>query len=138
MNKQKGSIPKGWLYLLSGFLFIVFGVINYFQGGFYNWGVYVPVTKLTAIIVMLFGAFSMWFGYKNITSENAQVDKYLKCIGCGRVYHFHEVPDRKCTDCSLDVEKIEGFFERHPEFSSDKDLKIESSPKNHTKDSSKR
>jgi phage FluMu protein Com len=113
----------GWSYLAVGFVLIVFGVMALYEGGFSFHGVFGPISKLTAIGIIVFGVIMMRSGYKNVTSDNApqKRDKFLKCNRCGHVYHFHEVQNKKCPKCSEDVENIEGFFERHPEFRENKD-----------------
>jgi hypothetical protein len=70
---------------------------------------------------MLFGAYMMRAGYKKVICNGPEPDECLKCTGCGQVFAVHEVPGRKCTRCAGEVEKIEGFFERHPEFRDQKD-----------------
>jgi ribosomal protein S27E len=115
MNHQEGTASRGLLFLVLGLLFIIFGGVVYNKGGFDHWGVYAPVTKLTAIGVIVFGAFWMRSGYKAMKEDKPEV-KYLKCPGCGHVCFAHEAPDRKCSKCSGAVENLDGFFDRHPEF----------------------
>jgi hypothetical protein len=108
----------GWSYIAVGFLLIVFGSMALYEGGFSFHGVFGAVSKLTALGIIVFGVIWVRFGYKRVTSETTltRKTKYLKCVGCGQVYSFHEIENNTCPKCHKEVEKIEGFFERHPEF----------------------
>lgn len=40
-----------------------------------------------------------------------------KCPGCGKLYKANDqLSDRICPECDGEIEKLDGFYERHPEF----------------------
>ena len=41
--------------------------------------------------------------------------KFLICPKCQNTYYKDDVKDKICTTCNVSLEKLEGFYERHPE-----------------------
>ena len=45
------------------------------------------------------------------------VKKWKKvCVDCGNVVVMDWSKEHKCLECSGNVERLSGFFERHPDF----------------------
>jgi ribosomal protein S27E len=114
-NDQNGTLAWGLLIFSGGLCFILTGIWTWSDGGIVHFGVFAPVTKLTTVGIIVYGAYLMRVGYKAMKEDKPEV-KYLKCTGCGHVCFAHEAHDRKCPKCSGAVENLDGFFDRHPEF----------------------
>lgn len=67
--------------------------------------------------LVLIGLVSFIEVYKKPTP--AKKDLY-KCISCGKLIELERTPAPVCDTCNSPLEKLEGFFERHPELKDDK------------------
>ena len=43
-------------------------------------------------------------------------DKFLICPKCETTYNKKEVPDEQCPRCKIELEDLNEFYARHPEF----------------------
>ena len=48
-----------------------------------------------------------WFKHDSI---------YLMCSKCGTPFDSKDVISNSCPNCKVQLERIEGFYDRHPEF----------------------
>ena len=42
-------------------------------------------------------------------------DKYVICKICHKAFSIENVPDNKCPKCNIELEELNGFYDRHPE-----------------------
>ena len=102
-------------YMLGGLVAIVYGLNIVIVGKFEHRGVLL-VGRVPGIICIICGALGLFVGYRQATSggkprENA---RYLACPQCGETYDVHEVAGSVCPICGVSLERLEGFFQRHP------------------------
>ncbi len=68
-------------------------------------------------IFISFGLFFLFRIYKSPIKNT--VDLYYKCLNCGSTYCKNIENENKtffnCEKCNMPLEKLDGFFERHPE-----------------------
>jgi hypothetical protein len=74
-----------------------------------------PISRGTGVIVLIFGAFLFLFGCFRKARNNQDEEKFLICLSCRKTFREKDVPDLQCLDCGSDLEKLDGFYERHPE-----------------------
>ena len=69
----------------------------------------VPFGGLLIIIGILF----VWLAVRKKAKEFG--DKFLICPKCRTPFNQKDVPEGKCSKCDVELEDLEGFYERHPE-----------------------
>lgn len=108
----------GWKHFAGGLILILFGIVTLLEDGYTRYGVQVPVGKIVAIGIIVYGLIMLRSGFKIITSMStkSEVKAYFKCVNCGERYNSNVMTTVHCPKCSGKIENIEGFFERHPEF----------------------
>ncbi|MDD5452102.1 MAG: hypothetical protein PHT49_09445 [Desulfovibrionales bacterium] len=71
----------------------------------------IPVGILAFIIAGL----SVWLGIRKKTELAFKEEEYLICRRCKDTYASNTVPDRHCPKCNIELERLEGFYDRHPD-----------------------
>ena len=66
----------------------------------------------------MFGVVMIVYGAKKIINKGKKPDQYLACPVCQTVAEVRLASNNKCPKCGSDLELLEGFYERHPEFKS--------------------
>ena len=78
---------------------------------------------ISGFIFLLMGLFLLVSGWminrKEIIRTIIPSPTILLCPSCGVPYDESEIESKRCPNCSVALECIEGFYERHPEFSKD-------------------
>ena len=66
------------------------------------------------ILYLLYGIF---FRKKIMAEKKAEkaLEIVLMCPNCREPAFAKDFPDMKCKKCDAEVEKVEGFYDRHPE-----------------------
>ena len=67
---------------------------------------------------VLIGVFFFIWGYQGRTKGESFLtdDVFLICPKCGEPYSSLDVKNDTCPTCNVDLEPVEGFYSRHPEF----------------------
>ena len=76
-----------------------------------------PVTPSASWIIITIGIFICIYSAirKIVPEEYSENVERLICPKCGEIYIASNIGE-KCSSCNCDLEEIEGFFERHPDF----------------------
>lgn len=107
MSRGVGFILAGLACILNGF--------NFWTNG-WDYRENLPVPHFAGIPWALFGVLLIVFGTQKILSRGKKPDEYLVCPICQKVVEVRLASDNKCPNCGSDLELLEGFYERHPEF----------------------
>lgn len=106
------------LYILLGIVLAVFGCAIIVQPRWhsskydYNFdftGIHIPFGSALIIIGVIF----IWSALRRKAKEYKEI--FLICPKCEETFDKKDVPDQLCPNCKVDLENIEGFYERHPE-----------------------
>ena len=52
--------------------------------------------------------------YKKV-EKYRNINRVLMCKTCVKPYYKKDTPDLRCPNCHGELEKLEGFYDRHPE-----------------------
>lgn len=110
------------LFLIAGILTIISGidVIRNKAFHYFGYGIDLSSSSLSiGILIACFGAALIYMASrKNFLF--VKKEKYLKCTQCGKVYNVDSKLSKSCRDCNGELDDLEGFFTRHPEFQEQK------------------
>lgn len=65
-----------------------------------------------AVSGMTIGLYSLWVAFKDKAEKGQDI---LICRVCNSPHPKNDVKDNKCPKCHVDLEPLEGFYDRHPE-----------------------
>ena len=85
-----------------------------------------PIPQSTAILVIIVGFLVILFALFQKTKLNKPENQFLICPQCLTPFDQKAVPSEQCPICKVNLEKLEGFYERHPELK-EKNQKIKKS-----------
>ena len=77
-------------------------------------GVYIDFTQVKWIAGPFLLVYGGYLFYRVRTTLSKSERCYYKCPQCGFVKELDIKPNPICEKCNSKVEKLEGFFERHP------------------------
>ena len=103
--------------IIVGIVIIIWGC--YLLNG---WDLFMRGTKidfgrantLIGYIFIIIG-FSFFLFYLRAKSGDFE-DKFMICIKCGELHRQKDYSDSHCRKCGAELENLEGFYDRHPEF----------------------
>ncbi len=107
-----------------GVILVLIGISIIINPKFYHSGYryYFDFTEIkwpSSILLILLGGlfFGSSFRKKMINSYNdiKEQESVLMCPICVRLYQKKDVHELKCPSCNENLEKLKGFYERHPE-----------------------
>ncbi len=107
-------MSRGFWFILVG-LACMFTGFNFWRTG-WDFRENLPVPHFAGIPWAIFGVVMIVFGTKKIINKGKKPDQYLICPVCQKVVEVRLAKDKKCPECGSDLEILEGFYERHPEF----------------------
>jgi len=119
MNKNfKYSMKKITIEILSGAVIIILGVM--IRSGISMAGFSAPKSAGTLFIL----AGICWILYVMLNQKKIignykkaeKSDKVAICPKCRTPLFVKNTPDMKCSECEVDLEEIDGFYDRHPDF----------------------
>lgn len=103
--------------------FLIFGVFLTWlgsevirKGGFVLYGHYVSFADSKVIsgsALIAFGILFIWFALKRKAQDFK--GKFLVCPKCKDSFNQKDVPNSRCPNCAVELEDLEGFYDRHPE-----------------------
>ncbi len=105
-------------YVLLGILLIIFGVFllfspvyhDFLYDYYYNFGQY---HKLLGLIFIGIGSLLSYWSYKK--KPKYFEDTFLICPNCKKPFNEKDIKNKLCPECKIVLEKLDGFYERHPE-----------------------
>ena len=110
-------------------LFFVIVIVICLKLGIDRWKTYDdPMTwselylKLPHIVFFGIGLFVIFFFAALHNKEGGS--SYFVCTRCLNVYYHYQIKKDECPDCCSKVEKMAGFYDRHPELKKKKRRKI--------------
>lgn len=74
-----------------------------------------PISRATGVIVLIFGIFLILYGWFRKAEDKQDHEKLLICTNCRKIFKIREISQNQCPSCKSDLEKLDGFYERHPE-----------------------
>ncbi len=112
--KKWGTFYSGIMCISLGILFIINPVLYDYMLG-YQWDLSTVKWPLSiCLFVMGILCFYSFIKYKKF-------NEFLICPKCVKTYYKYDLVDNKCLDCGVEVEELDGFFERHPELKGSKE-----------------
>ena len=107
-----------FIVILTGLVTAIFGLSVITGPRFYDrlYGRYWDFTEVKipfggALIVI--GIIFFWSALRKKAKDFE--DKFLICPKCKTPFNQKDVPDSRCPKCEVELEDLEGFYERHPE-----------------------
>ena len=103
---------------IMGLLIFYHGISTINDEGFFWRGVFITVGDnkyLTGGLFIFIGLFFLWLSIWPKTIRFVE-GEFFKCTKCGKVFDSKLVKNSMCPKCDGALEKLEGFYERHPEF----------------------
>ena len=104
--------------LILGLSCLVFGIFTILESGYYS-------SKYSRFIDfgdyhVVFGTFitiiGLLFIYTVLRNKARKFeDNFVICPKCRTPFKQNEVPDGRCPKCEVELEDLEGFYQRHPE-----------------------
>lgn len=106
-------ITFGSASLVGGLLILFFGTMS-------GYGAFEGIERYRfAGVLISLGIVLLIWGYRRghkIKELFTTDDVFLMCPKCGEPYNSLDVKNNMCPTCRIDLEPIEGFYSRHPEF----------------------
>ena len=100
--------------LFIGFSFIWIGV-DFVKHGWDNLYKF-PVPKSTGVLIIVIGLLIILYGLFQKIKLNKPKDQFLICPQCLTPFDQKAVSyNKQCPICKVNLEKLMGFYERHPE-----------------------
>lgn len=122
MVQNGPMMPRGIGFILAGLACILTG-FNFWRTG-WDFRENLPVPRFAGIPWTIFGVVMIVIGINKTINRRKKPDQYLACPICQTVAEVRLASNNKCSKCGSDLELLEGFYERHPEFkNSNKDKK---------------
>ena len=84
-----------------------------------------PIPKEVGIIFMVLGAFILVYSFffRKSPFEEKEIDpaseNAVMCPECRKPAYEIDFPGRMCPKCNIEVENVDGFYDRHPELRPD-------------------
>ena len=106
------------LFFLLGACLALYGILTVIQRGYYSsrFKFYIDFGRyhyLFGILIMLVGIFVI---YTTLSSKRKYLkEKYLICPKCKDSFSQKDVSNSLCPNCTVELEDLEGFYDRHPE-----------------------
>jgi hypothetical protein len=110
-NRIKKSRKEGvWI----GLLIILLGALG-LSDGYIREAI---VTRSACHLLIFIGIFLLIFSLIRKINPKYYQKKYSQkiCSNCSHVNLIKNLSESKCVKCNGELEEIEGFFDRHPEF----------------------
>ena len=113
------------LYLLLGIVLAAsgYGIIvqprwhsSKFDYYFDFTGIHIPFGSAIIVIGIIF----IWLALRKKAKDYE--DKVLICPKCKEPFNKKDVPGERCPRCNVNLEEIEGFYDRHPELKTEQNL----------------
>jgi len=101
---------------LVGFALTGLGVLVIVRGGFYHLGHFVDFSGYHipfGITIFTLGVFFLFTAFRRKTRDLK--DMALICPKCKESFIKEDIPQQRCPKCEVELEDLEGFYERHPE-----------------------
>ncbi|WP_320172320.1 hypothetical protein [Maridesulfovibrio sp.] len=122
-KKQNGLSKDRKIFLiLFGVLAIAGGLATLSGGSLYKG---IPVMKIAGWTQLAAGIFWIWYAlfYKRSTNMvKVAKEEETICPKCQKVYMAGQAPaNTSCESCGVNLEPLEGFYDRHPELRDKKD-----------------
>ena len=64
--------------------------------------------------IMAVGAFCIFIGWRSKTNDKYKAEYWI-CPQCEKMYWLTGKDKHVCPECEMPLEKLKGFYERHPE-----------------------
>ena len=105
--------------IFAGLCLILMGVFVRLDPSPSMYGFAVPnETGTFFIFAGIFYIIYVLFNAKRIITDkkNAKkLEKIVMCPNCRKPVFVKDIPNGKCQKCDIELEDVEGFYERHPE-----------------------
>jgi hypothetical protein len=109
-------------------LMTIFGIVSFLLGvdilyekGFNHHGIYIDLSESYISFSIISFAISILFiaiAIRSRKNTDAFEEKCVMCTSCIKPYYEKDLKNGKCPVCQSKVERLEGFYERHPELKS--------------------
>ena len=107
------------LFLLLGSSLTLYGTLTIIQRGYYSsrFKFYIDFGRYHYLFGILIAVVGIFFMYTSLIRKNKHAkEKYLICPQCKVSFkQKKDVKNPRCPHCSVDLEDLEGFYDRHPE-----------------------
>ena len=107
-----------FMYILGGIILAVFGYRIIVRPKFYDhiYGRYWDFTEIKWPFGVLFIIIGLFFILNALRKKAKDFeDRFLICPKCKEPFNKKGVFDERCPKCEVELEDLEGFYERHPE-----------------------
>ena len=103
--------------VLFGISLIAFGLLTVIRPRYYSYkfGRYIDFSGFNipiGILIGIVGIFFVWSGFAN--RNKVSPNEVLICPKCNEPFHSKDVPDGLCPTCRNALEKLRGYYDRHP------------------------
>lgn len=74
-----------------------------------------PISKGSGVIVLIFGFFLILYGCFRKARDKRDDEEFLICPTCRKPFDRRNFSENQCPTCGTELEKLDGFYDRHPE-----------------------
>lgn len=74
-----------------------------------------PISKGAGVLLSAFGVLILLYGLFRKSIPKSYDDNFVICISCLKSFYAKDVKNSSCPECDGNIEKLEGFYDRHPE-----------------------
>jgi hypothetical protein len=116
MNKHKSNttpIIRRLFYIGLGILTIYLGIHYYVQQWDYRYGF--RISKVAGLMLSAFGVLILLYGFFRGSIPKKYEDNFVICKTCLKSFNAKSITNSICPECGGHIEKLDGFYDRHPE-----------------------
>jgi hypothetical protein len=117
------------IYILAGILLLITSLIT-LEKDYFNWyggRFFIGKGRYSiAIVIMISGALAIFVALRK-SFKPFYYTTYLKCLNCNKVFGDKKTSNLLCPNCGGQLEELDGFYDRHPEFKEEEKKEIKKS-----------
>jgi hypothetical protein len=106
------------IYILAGILLFMASLIT-LEKDYFNWygkRFFIGKGKYAVAIAIMISGLSAIFLALRKNFKPFYFTTYLKCLGCNKLFEDKKTSNFLCPHCGGQLEELNGFYDRHPEF----------------------
>lgn len=120
-NDGKGTREINWIWFALGLLLVVFGLNIVVDPIVPHYDISIDIRPFQIPVAISSTGIGLYLFWASFTSKRYDGNDVLMCPRCNGSFERKNVQENKCPKCDVDLEPLEGFYERHPEMKDEDD-----------------